>query len=57
MFQFIMWIKNYFWYFIYPFDIYLADLPDDVEIIDLSRENLTCLPDLSRFYNVKELYI
>jgi hypothetical protein len=57
MFQFIMRIKNYLWYFIFPFDTYLADLQDDVEIIDLSHENLTYLLDLSRFYNLKELYI
>lgn len=32
----------------------LNSLPDDVEYIDVSRKNLTVLPDLSRFYQLVE---
>ena len=32
----------------------LNTLPDDVEYIDVSRKNLTVLPDLSRFYQLVE---
>jgi Leucine-rich repeat (LRR) protein len=64
MFEFIIHITNYllnsiYPNFMYPFDVYtyLNSLSEDVEIIDLSNENLTSLPDLSRFYNLQELYI
>ena len=42
---------------VYPVDVYLYGLPDDVEKIDLSNRNITSLPDLSRFYNLHELFV
>ena len=35
---------------------YINSLPEDVEEINVSFDNLTYLPDLSRFTNLKELY-
>ena len=39
------------------FDIntYLANLPSTIQVIDVSYQNLTYLPDLSRFTNLLEL--
>jgi Leucine-rich repeat (LRR) protein len=42
---------------VYSTDVYLYGLPDDIEKIDLSNRNITSLPDLSRFYNLHELFI
>ena len=49
---------NYLLNFMYP-DVYnyLNELPDNVEIINLSNKNLTFLPNLSRFNNLRQLYI
>ncbi len=35
---------------------YINLLPDDIEIIILESKNLTYIPDLSRFKNLKKLY-
>lgn len=35
---------------------YLNSLPDDIEEINVSFKNLTYLPSLKRFYNLKKLY-
>ena len=34
---------------------YINSLPDDIQIIDLSERQLTYLPDLSRFKQLKQL--
>lgn len=36
-------------------EVYLNSLSEDTEVIDVSYKNLTYLPDLSRFKNLKEL--
>lgn len=36
--------------------LYLNSLPDDIEEIDVSNRNLTILPSLTRFRNLKRLY-
>lgn len=39
-----------------PINEYLNSLPDNIEKINLINRNLTELPDLTRFKNLKELY-
>jgi Leucine-rich repeat (LRR) protein len=40
------------------FDIekYINSLPNDIETIDLGYKNITYIPDLFRFVNLKNLY-
>ncbi len=40
---------------IFNIENYLNRLPDDIETINVSRKNLTYLPSLQRFHNLKTL--
>ena len=41
---------------IFNIEEYLNSLPEDIETIDISSKNITYLPSLKRFYNLKTLY-
>ena len=41
---------------IFNIEEYLNSLPEDIETIDISNTNITYLPSLKRFYNLKTLY-
>ena len=41
---------------IFNIEEYLNSLPEDIETIDISNKNITYLPSLKRFYNLKTLY-
>ena len=40
---------------IFNIEEYLNSLPEDIEIIDISYKNLTYIPSLKRFHNLREL--
>lgn len=41
---------------IFNIEEYLNSLPEDIETIDISAKNITYLPSLKRFHNLKTLY-
>ena len=42
---------------IFNIEEYLNELPEDIEIIDISKKGLTYIPSLNRFKKLKELLL